>query len=106
MEPFWPVILTEMIRIFSAQTPEPALLLAVVKFLDLALVLNSEQFNFWEWIFLQDKHFPVYHVCTAGGSGVGVFFFFPDKHFPVYHVCTAGGRCRSFFFFFFPMKLS
>lgn len=62
MEPFWPVVLTEMIRIFSAPEPEAVLLLAVAKFLDLVLVLTNEQFNFWEWMFLQYKHYPVFHV--------------------------------------------
>eukprot|EP01127_Copromyxa_protea_P018632 TRINITY_DN5906_c0_g1_i1.p1 TRINITY_DN5906_c0_g1~~TRINITY_DN5906_c0_g1_i1.p1 ORF type:complete len:1867 (-),score=303.28 TRINITY_DN5906_c0_g1_i1:19-5106(-) len=70
VEPFWPVILTEMMRIFAMPSPPPTLLLAVVKFLDLVLVLNNEQFNFWEWIFVPEKLKPVFHES-------GEFTFIP-----------------------------
>lgn len=52
---FWPVILTELVRIFSLETPDPNLLLAAVKFLDLALVMPSDSFGHFEWMFIADR---------------------------------------------------
>lgn len=52
---FWPVIVAELMRIFSLQSHDPNLILAAVKFLDIALVLPSDSFNYYEWIFLADR---------------------------------------------------
>ena len=52
---FWPVILTELVRIFSLEQPDPNLLLAAAKFLDLALVLPTDSFPYCEWVFVADR---------------------------------------------------
>lgn len=55
VESFWPVILTEMVSMFSAVQFREKLVLSVTKFLDLMLVLPIEQFNIWRWIFLKEQ---------------------------------------------------
>lgn len=66
---FWPVILTELVRIFSLETPDPNLLLAAVKFLDLALVMPSDTFGHFEWVFLADRIETALGGGSAGGGG-------------------------------------
>lgn len=59
---FWPVILAELLRVFEATMDEPppdgsedlALVLAACKFLDLLLVIQSEDFQIHQWIFVTD----------------------------------------------------
>ncbi|BEI90230.1 uncharacterized protein CcaverHIS019_0303000 [Cutaneotrichosporon cavernicola] len=59
---FWPVILAELLRVFEATMDEPppdgsedlALVLASCKFLDLLLVIQSEDFQIHQWIFVTD----------------------------------------------------
>ena len=53
---FWPVILTEMMDIFTREEADPALIIAACKFLDLVLVLpsTSELFNMYEWMFITE----------------------------------------------------
>lgn len=53
---FWPVILTEMMDIFTREEADPALIIAACKFLDLVLVLpaTSELFNLYEWMFITE----------------------------------------------------
>eukprot|EP01102_Stenamoeba_stenopodia_P018896 TRINITY_DN7009_c0_g6_i1.p1 TRINITY_DN7009_c0_g6~~TRINITY_DN7009_c0_g6_i1.p1 ORF type:complete len:1930 (-),score=350.59 TRINITY_DN7009_c0_g6_i1:266-5218(-) len=52
---FWPVILTEMMRVFgNPVVSKPPLVLAASKFLDLVLILPPEQFNVYEWMFITD----------------------------------------------------
>jgi hypothetical protein len=41
-------------RVYEA-TPEPELVLAASKFLDLVLVLPYEDFNMFDWMFLSDQ---------------------------------------------------
>jgi hypothetical protein len=41
-------------RVYEA-APEPELVLAATKFLDLVLVLPNEDFNMFDWIFLSDQ---------------------------------------------------
>jgi len=44
-----------MARIFSSmESTDPQLLLAAIKFLDLALVIPSEHFQFYQWMFIVD----------------------------------------------------
>jgi len=55
---FWPHILSEMMRIFGYGgkiAESPALILAVCKFLDIAILLPSDQFKLYEWIFILDS---------------------------------------------------
>lgn len=53
---FWPVILAEMMDIFTREEADPALIIAACKFLDLVLVLpsTSELFNLYEWMFITE----------------------------------------------------
>eukprot|EP01114_Cavostelium_apophysatum_P012532 TRINITY_DN2827_c1_g1_i1.p1 TRINITY_DN2827_c1_g1~~TRINITY_DN2827_c1_g1_i1.p1 ORF type:complete len:1758 (-),score=500.34 TRINITY_DN2827_c1_g1_i1:72-5345(-) len=55
---FWPVVLTEMIRVFSdpsvTVSSDPIVLLAACKFLDLLMVIPPEEFNYYEWMFFTD----------------------------------------------------
>ncbi|KAJ1302793.1 hypothetical protein OPQ81_003100 [Rhizoctonia solani] len=65
---FWPVILTELIRIFaSAMVDPPAdgsdellLLLAACKCVDLMLVLQTPEFQIHQWMFVTDTLDAVY----------------------------------------------
>ncbi|KAG8967964.1 hypothetical protein FRC03_008985 [Tulasnella sp. 419] len=65
---FWPVILTEMIRTFNniRSSPPPdgsdelAIVLAACKFLDLILVLQPEDFQVHQWIFVTDTVDAIY----------------------------------------------
>lgn len=58
----WPVILTELLRVFESvmdELPEDGsdevtLVLAACKFLDLLLVIQSEDFQVHQWIFVTD----------------------------------------------------
>eukprot|EP01101_Sappina_pedata_P003589 TRINITY_DN1440_c0_g1_i1.p1 TRINITY_DN1440_c0_g1~~TRINITY_DN1440_c0_g1_i1.p1 ORF type:complete len:190 (+),score=56.01 TRINITY_DN1440_c0_g1_i1:442-1011(+) len=50
---FWPIILTELIKIFDL-SKDTQLLLAATKFLDIGLILPSEQFHLYQWMFLAD----------------------------------------------------
>ncbi|EAL17745.1 hypothetical protein CNBL2580 [Cryptococcus deneoformans B-3501A] len=59
---FWPVILAELLRIFERTLDEPPedeseellLVLAACKFLDLLLVIQSEDFQIHQWMFVTD----------------------------------------------------
>lgn len=65
---FWPAIISEMLTVFTPtlvtpssgdkaavlSSPDPELVFAVTKFLDLLFMLPSEQFNIHEWIFISD----------------------------------------------------
>ncbi|KAI0361079.1 hypothetical protein OH77DRAFT_1391372 [Trametes cingulata] len=65
---FWPVILTEMYRIFeqildnvpSDGSEELGLILSACKLLDLLLVLQTEEFQIHQWIFITDTVDAVY----------------------------------------------
>ncbi len=61
---FWPTVVTELVRgwyitetpqlrVF-AETVDPPLILAACKFLDLALILHTEEFHLYEWMFVCD----------------------------------------------------
>jgi hypothetical protein len=52
---FWPVVLAELIRVFALESPDANLVLAAVKFVDLAAVLRNDSFVFCDWIFLGDE---------------------------------------------------
>lgn len=51
---FWPVVVTEMIRIKDEH--DPAMVLAVTKFLDLVFALKMEQFSAYDWIFVSEPY--------------------------------------------------
>jgi len=51
---FWPTVVTELMRIFAEPTIDPPLILAACKFLDLVLLLRTEEFLLYEWIFISD----------------------------------------------------
>ncbi|KAI0660570.1 Dopey, N-terminal-domain-containing protein [Cubamyces menziesii] len=65
---FWPVILTEMYRIFEQilenipgdGSEELGLILSACKLLDLLLVLQTEEFQIHQWIFITDTVDAVY----------------------------------------------
>ncbi|KAH8923425.1 hypothetical protein BT69DRAFT_1350163 [Atractiella rhizophila] len=64
---FWPVILTELLRLFESLldsiqcTPDQlSLVLSACKFLDLVLVLQTEEFQIHQWMFLTDTVDAVY----------------------------------------------
>jgi len=65
---FWPVVLTELYRIFDGVMSElPVdgsedlqLILAACKLLDLLLVLQTEEFQMYQWIFITDTPDAVY----------------------------------------------
>jgi hypothetical protein len=77
MRSFWPAIISEMLTVFhttlqekaphSPIPPDPELVFAVTKFLDLVFMLASEQFNIHEWIFISDPLLPTngpeVHAC-------------------------------------------
>jgi len=59
---FWPVILTELVRIFEQTLAAPPqdgsddllLILSACKFLDLLVVLQTEEFQVHQWMFITD----------------------------------------------------
>ncbi|KAF9786711.1 Dopey, N-terminal-domain-containing protein [Thelephora terrestris] len=65
---FWPVILTEMYRLFEQTilhvpvdgSDELPLILSACKFLDLLLVLQTEEFQVHQWVFVTDTVDAVY----------------------------------------------
>ncbi|WRT65559.1 uncharacterized protein IL334_002504 [Kwoniella shivajii] len=65
---FWPVILAELLRIFELTMDDPPedgseslqLVLAACKFLDLLLVIQSEDFQVHQWMFVTDTTDAVY----------------------------------------------
>ncbi|WVW80007.1 hypothetical protein I302_101980 [Kwoniella bestiolae CBS 10118] len=65
---FWPVILTELLRIFELTMDDPPedgseelqLVLAACKFLDLLLVIQSEDFQVHQWMFITDTTDAIY----------------------------------------------
>ncbi|OBZ78644.1 Protein dopey-1 [Grifola frondosa] len=67
-EVFWPVILAELYRLFdqvlislpSDGSEELALILSACKLLDLLLVLQTEEFQIHQWIFITDTVDAVY----------------------------------------------
>ncbi|KAG8988872.1 hypothetical protein FRB90_002518 [Tulasnella sp. 427] len=68
MNSFWPVILTEMFRVFEQCISSPPadsseellVILAACKFLDLVLVLQTEEFQVHQWMFVTDTVDAVY----------------------------------------------
>ncbi|KIM70102.1 hypothetical protein SCLCIDRAFT_1160646 [Scleroderma citrinum Foug A] len=66
---FWPVILTELYRIFEQiivttsadESEELPLILSASKCLDLLLTLQTEEFQIHQWIFITDTVDAVYH---------------------------------------------
>ncbi|KAG8769969.1 hypothetical protein FRC12_004614 [Ceratobasidium sp. 428] len=72
MSSFWPVILTEMIRLFTSALVEPPqedsdelqLLLAASKCVDLMLVLQTPEFQIHQWMFVTDTMDAVYRPDT------------------------------------------
>ncbi|KAJ3545543.1 hypothetical protein NM688_g5613 [Phlebia brevispora] len=66
---FWPTILAELYRVFeqaiislpSDGSEELGLVLAASKLLDLLLVLQTEEFQIHQWIFITDTVDAVYH---------------------------------------------
>lgn len=68
MNSFWPVILTEMFRVFEQCIGSPPadgsedlmVILAACKFLDLVLVLQTEEFQTHQWMFVTDTVDAVY----------------------------------------------
>ncbi|KAG9033005.1 hypothetical protein FRB95_000667 [Tulasnella sp. JGI-2019a] len=68
MTGLWPVVITELFRVFeqSMATPPPdgsdelVVLLSACKFLDLVLVLQTEEFQVHQWMFLTDTVDAVY----------------------------------------------
>ncbi|KAG8688167.1 hypothetical protein FRC08_011589 [Ceratobasidium sp. 394] len=69
---FWPVILTELIRLFTSALVEPPqdnsdelqLLLAACKCVDLMLVLQTPEFQIHQWMFVTDTMDAVYRPDT------------------------------------------
>ncbi|KAG9047301.1 hypothetical protein FS842_000675 [Serendipita sp. 407] len=65
---FWPIILTELFRVIEhvfTETPadgtdDLALLLSACKFLDLLLVLQTQEFQIQQWMFITDTIDAVY----------------------------------------------
>ncbi|EJU02805.1 hypothetical protein DACRYDRAFT_94483 [Dacryopinax primogenitus] len=65
---FWPIILAELVRLFEDVILEPpadnsddlAVLLAACKFLDLLLVLQTEEFQIHQWMFVTDTVDAIY----------------------------------------------
>ncbi|KAI5120784.1 hypothetical protein M0805_002411 [Coniferiporia weirii] len=65
---FWPVILAELIRIFEQAMAEPPadgsdslqLVLSACKLVDLLLVLQTEEFQIHQWIFITDTVDAIY----------------------------------------------
>ncbi|KAF8510422.1 Dopey, N-terminal-domain-containing protein [Hysterangium stoloniferum] len=65
---FWPVILTELLRIFEQVTMDPPadgsddlhVILSASKFLDLVLTLQTEEFQIHQWMFITDTVDAVY----------------------------------------------
>ncbi|KAF9654142.1 hypothetical protein BDM02DRAFT_3152598 [Thelephora ganbajun] len=65
---FWPVVLTEMYRLFEQAlshapidgSDELPLILSACKFLDLLLVLQTEEFQVHQWVFVTDTVDAVY----------------------------------------------
>ncbi|KAG8740013.1 hypothetical protein FRC10_004853 [Ceratobasidium sp. 414] len=72
MSSFWPVILTELIRLFTSALVEPPqdssdelqLLLAACKCVDLMLVLQTPEFQIHQWMFVTDTMDAVYRPDT------------------------------------------
>ncbi|KAG8881950.1 hypothetical protein FRB98_004046 [Tulasnella sp. 332] len=68
MTGLWPVVITELFRVFeqSMASPPPdgsdelVVLLSACKFLDLVLVLQTEEFQVHQWMFLTDTVDAVY----------------------------------------------
>jgi hypothetical protein len=65
---FWPVILAELLRVFESTMDDPPpdhsedlqLVLAACKFLDLLLIIQSEDFQIHQWMFVTDTTDAVY----------------------------------------------
>jgi len=68
LDSFWPVILSEMYRLLeqtmievpSDATEALSLILSVCKFIDLLLVLQTEEFQMHQWVFITDTIDAVY----------------------------------------------
>eukprot|EP00743_Colponemidia_sp_Colp-15_P009252 GILK01010105.1.p1 GENE.GILK01010105.1~~GILK01010105.1.p1 ORF type:complete len:2033 (+),score=370.69 GILK01010105.1:843-6101(+) len=68
LTPLWPVVLTELVRIFTEST-DPQLFLAAFKFLDLVALLQTEEFHLHQWMFLMDA----ITLSSAFSSGLPSF---------------------------------
>jgi len=76
IDSFWPVVLTEMMDIYTNHIEDSQLVLAVTKYLDLLLVLPTE-FSLWQWIFIRDQFMPLpgkNNVDVSGGTCFVPFF--------------------------------
>ncbi|KIJ53578.1 hypothetical protein M422DRAFT_73885 [Sphaerobolus stellatus SS14] len=68
MSSFWPVVLTELLRLFDDVIAEPPadgaeslqVILSASKFIDLVLVLQTEEFQIHQWMFITDTVDAVY----------------------------------------------
>jgi hypothetical protein len=52
IQPLWPAMMTELMRIFGAVAPDPPLLLQALKLLDFALLLFPSEMQAFRWIFM------------------------------------------------------
>jgi len=52
LTPLWPLVVTELSRIFQSPSIDNMLTLSALKFVDLCLVLNVEGFHVFRWVFL------------------------------------------------------
>jgi len=73
IDSFWPVVLTEMMDIYTNHIQDSQLVLAVTKFLDILLVLPTE-FNLWQWIFTRDQFVPVAKNNLVDNASSGTCF--------------------------------
>ncbi|KAF8313993.1 hypothetical protein DL93DRAFT_1101270 [Clavulina sp. PMI_390] len=70
---FWPVMLTELLRVFQQVLSSPPadksdelqLVLSTCKFLDLLLTLQTEEFQVHQWIFITDTVDAVYRADNS-----------------------------------------
>eukprot|EP00736_Rhodelphis_marinus_P001061 Rmarinus@m.5389 len=77
---YWPMVLTELIRVFDARERSPTLILSALKFLDLLLVLQPEAFHFHRWMLIAD-------LCEGRSIDTG-----PDHHHPSFDQASITAR--------------
>ena len=54
LDSLWPLVLTELIKIFTNPKKEVQIIFSCVKFLDLAITFGIEKFNIHEWMFFSN----------------------------------------------------
>jgi hypothetical protein len=59
LKSFWPVILTELVRIFSESPLDENLVFSACKFIDVGLVVAPEEFQLFEWMFIANTQAPL-----------------------------------------------